>query len=52
MKYRVRIGYTDFFFEDGAEAVAFAETAIKHLADDDKEVTITIYYGEEKVDED
>ena len=52
MKYKVRIGYTDFIFEDGEEAINFAETAVKHLMDDDKEVTVTIFYGEETADED
>lgn len=47
MKYKVRIGYTDFIFEDGEEAINFAETAVKHLMDDDKDVTVTIYYEEE-----
>lgn len=42
MEYKVRIGYTDFKFDDGEEAVTFAETAVKHLIDDDKEVTVTI----------
>lgn len=51
MEYKVRIGYTDFKFDDGEEAVTFAETAVKHLMDDDKEVTVTIY-GKEISDED
>jgi hypothetical protein len=52
MKYKVRIGYTDFIFEDGEEAIKFAETAVKRLKDDDKEVTVTIYYEEEDENED
>lgn len=48
MKYKVRIGYTDFIFEDGEEAITFAESALKHLMDDYKEVTVTIFYGEEE----
>ena len=52
MKYRVRIGYTDFIFEDGKEALAFAETAVKHIKDDDKDVTVTIYYEEDEENED
>lgn len=51
-KYRVRIDYTDFIFDNGSEAVAFAETAVSHLVDDDKEVKITIYYEEESKNED
>lgn len=47
MKYKVRIGYTEFIFDDGKEAITFAETAVKHLKNDDKDVTVTIYYEEE-----
>lgn len=52
MKYKVKIGYTEFIFDNGSEAVAFAETAVSHLVDDDKEVTISIYYEEESKNED
>ena len=52
MKYRVRIGYTDFIFDNGEVAIAFAETAVKHIKDDDKDVTVTIYYEEDKENED
>ena len=52
MKYKVRVSYTDFIFDNGEEAFAFAETALKHLKDDDKEVTVTFYYEEVKENED
>lgn len=50
MKYKVRVSYIDFIFDNGEEAFAFAETALKHLKDDDKEVRI--YYEEDKENED
>lgn len=49
MKIRVTIGYTDFIFEDINEAASFADTAAKHINDEDKcRIKLTIDYGEDE----
>lgn len=47
MKCDVEIGYSNFIFNNSADAIAFAETALQHLKyDGDKVITITINYSE------
>lgn len=41
LNYRVTVGYTDFYFEDGQEALRFAETA-KLTVDNDCAVDIRV----------
>lgn len=53
VKYVVEIGYTDYIFDKGVDAVWFAETALYHLkSDGDKEIKITIEAKEVKENED
>ena len=54
MKYKVTIRYTDFLFDSGDEALAFAEMAKEHyLPDDDRDACeIAIYLVSEARDND
>ncbi len=41
-KYRVCVDYEYFTFNDGKEALTFAEAALEHSESDDREVTIKL----------
>lgn len=43
----VKVNYTEFKFEDVNEAVSFAQTAAKHIVDEDKEAEVYIKINEE-----
>lgn len=42
MKFIVKISYYEFEFEDGAEALAFAQTAKETIVSEDKDVAIVL----------
>ena len=47
MKYRVKVCYVSFDFDDGKQAIEFADCAKRHLIED-KEVEIYIISDQEK----
>lgn len=49
-KYRVKVSYISFMFEDRNEAIDFAETAFDKMVDENRGVEISIVRADEEVE--
>lgn len=50
-KYKVKVSYISFMFEDRNEAIDFAETAFDKMVDENRGVEILIEKAEEEVED-
>ena len=49
-KYKVKVSYIEFEFEDRNEAIDFAETAFDRIVDESRPVEIKIMKADEEVE--